>query len=170
MCKILVAYFSAEGTTAKVARQLADAVGAELFEITPKEPYTAADIKWTNPLARCNREKLGKKDVPIAKTVQNMADYDLVLIGFPIWYYCAPNIVHTFVKEHDFTGKKIGLFATSGGSGMGKTAEKMKPCLNGNGEIVDAKLFPATVSMGELQNWVENELRKPLEDGEQRSS
>lgn len=154
MRNILVAYFSAEGTTAKIAKQLADAIGAALFEIAPKEPYTAADIRWTNPLARCNKEKFGNKDVPIAQTVQNMADYDLVLIGFPIWYYGAPNIVNTFVKAYDFEGKKIGLFATSGGSSMGKTAEKLKPYLNG-GEIIAAKLFEASADREELKGWAE---------------
>lgn len=156
MRNILVTYFSAEGTTAKVATRLADAIGAELFEIRPQQPYTAADIKWTNPLARCNKEKLGKKDVPFEGAIQNPADYDLILIGFPIWYYGAPNIVHTFVKAHDFSGKKIALFATSGGSGMGKTAEKLKPCLNGNGEIVDARLFQASARAEELKSWVES--------------
>ncbi len=156
MRNILVAYFSAEGTTAKVAQQLADAIGADLFEIKPQQPYTAADLQWMNPLARCNKEKFGKKDVPFEGAIQNLSDYDLILIGFPIWYYCAPNIVNTFVKSHDFTGKRIGLFATSGGSGMGKTAEKMKPCLNGNGEIIDARLFQISVSQEELKSWADS--------------
>ena len=95
--KSLVAYFSAGGVTAGVARDLADAVGADLFEIKPVKPSTAADIKWTNPLARCNKEKIGKKDVPIADRVADMDAYDMLYIGFPIWYYGAPNIIATFV-------------------------------------------------------------------------
>ena len=111
MSKVLVTYFSAEGTTAKVAERLAAAIEADLFEIKPEKPYSEADINWKNPLARCNREKIGKKDVPIVGSVENFADYDTVLIGFPIWYYGAPNIIQTFVKQYDFSGKRIGLFA-----------------------------------------------------------
>ena len=120
--KTLVAYFSAQGTTAKLAKALAEKTGADLFEIQPREPYTAADIKWTNPLARCNREKIGKKDVPVAGTVSDWASYDLVYLGFPIWYYGAPNVIDTFAKGYDWTGKRVVLFATSGGSGIGHPA------------------------------------------------
>ena len=116
--KALVAYFSASGVTKKVAERLAAAVGADIFEITPETPYTAADIRWTNPFARCNKEKMGKKDVPVSGRVENMADYDLVYLGFPIWYSGAPNVVLTFLKGYDLSGKKIALFATSGGSGI----------------------------------------------------
>ena len=129
--KILVAYFSVTGVTAKKAKELASAVGADTFEIVPEQPYSAADIRWTVPLARCNREKLGKKDVPIAGRVENFADYDEVFIGFPIWYGSAPNVVNTFCKEYEWSGKRIYAFATSGGSGIGKTAEKLKPYLRG---------------------------------------
>ena len=135
----LVAYFSAEGTTAKVANDLAAAIGADIFEIKPERPYTAADIRWTNPLARCNREKFGKKDVPVTGTIQDFAGYDTVLIGFPIWYGCAPNVVNTFCKGYDWTGKKVYAFATSGGSGIGKTAEKLQPFVSG-AELLGAKL------------------------------
>ena len=129
--KTLVAYFSAQGTTAKLAKALAEKTGADLFEIQPREPYTEADIKWTNPLARCNREKIGKKDVPVAGTVSDWASYDLVYLGFPIWYYGAPNVIDTFAKGYDWTGKRVVLFATSGGSGIGRTAEKLQPCIPG---------------------------------------
>ena len=136
--KRLIAYFSAQGTTAKLARELAAATGDDLFEIVPETPYTDADINWRNPLSRCNREKLGKKDVPVKGQIENFAQYDEVLIGFPIWYYCAPNIINTFCKEHDWTGKKIYIFATSGSSGIGKTAEKLEPYVKG-GKIEGAK-------------------------------
>ena len=137
--KTLVACFSAQGTTAALARRLADRLGADLFEIQPVEPYTAADIRWTNPVARCNREKIGKKDVPVAGTVADWAAYDKVYLGFPIWYYGAPNVVNTFCKGYDWAGKQVVLFATSGGSGIGRTAEKLQPYLS-NGHIVAARV------------------------------
>ena len=110
--KTLVTCFSAEGATAKIAKELAEAIGADIFEIKPEKPYTAADIRWTNPLARCNREKFGKKDVPVVGSVENFADYDTVLIGFPIWYGAAPNVVNTFCKGYDWSGKRVLAFAT----------------------------------------------------------
>ena len=131
MSKTLVAYFSAQGKTAKVAGELAEHLGADLFEIKPLHPYTDADLRYTNPLARSNKEKLGKKDVPVAGKVNNFADYDEVFIGFPIWYGCAPNVVNTFCQEYNWAGKRVYAFATSGGSGIGKTAEKLKPYVKG---------------------------------------
>ena len=150
MGKTLVAYFSAEGTTAKVAKELAASLGAELFEIVPEKPYTAADIKWTNPLARCNKEKFGGKDVPVAGRVDLFADYDTVLLGFPIWYGTAPNVVNTFCKGYDWSGKTVRAFATSGGSGIGKTAEKLRPYVEG-AESVDARLVR---SAEEVLGWL----------------
>ena len=138
--KTLVAYFSAEGTTAAVAKEFAESIQADLFEIRPVIPYTSADIKWTNPLSRCNREKFGKADVPVSGTVENWEQYDTVFIGFPIWYYAAPNVVNTFCSGYDWSGKKVYLFATSGGSGIGKTAEKLKPYLKGDPEILGAEV------------------------------
>ena len=135
----LVTFFSAEGTTAKVAKDFADRIGADVFEIVPQEPYTAADIRWTNPLARCNREQITGKDVPVSGKIEEFDKYDTVYIGFPIWYGQAPRVVHTFGKEYDWTGKAVHAFATSGGSGIGKTAEKLKPSLSG-ASAVDAKL------------------------------
>ena len=151
--KTLVAYFSAEGTTARLAKELAGVAGADIFEIRPVEPYTAADIKWTNPLARCNREKLGGKFVPVKGKAENFADYDAVMLGFPIWYYGAPNIINTFCRDYDWTGKKVYIFATSGGSGIGKTAEKLAPYLKG-AQIMDARVVR---SAGELKDWTAKE-------------
>lgn len=148
--KALVAYFSASGVTAKVAQTVAEAAGADLFEIKPEKPYSDADLNWRNPLARCNREKLGGKDVPVAGKVENMAVYDTLYLGFPIWYGCAPNVVNTFLKGYDLSGKKIYAFATSGGSGIGKTAEKLKPYV-GSADIVEAKLLR---SADEAKAWV----------------
>ena len=143
----LVAYFSAEaGTTAKVAKDLAKKIGADLFEIKPEIPYSKADLRYINPLARCNREKFGNKDVPVAGRIENLSQYDTVYIGFPIWYGAAPNVVNTFCKGYDWKGITIHAFATSGGSGIGKTAEKLEPYVKGAVSI-DAKLVH---SAGEL--------------------
>ena len=143
----LIAYFSAEaGTTAKVAKDLAKKIGADLFEIKPEKPYSKADLRYMNPLARCNREKFGNKDVPVAGRIENLSQYDTVYIGFPIWYGAAPNVVNTFCKGYDWKGITIHAFATSGGSGIGKTAEKLEPYVKG-AVSVDAKLVH---SAGEL--------------------
>jgi len=138
--KTLVVYFSAEsGRTAAVAKAFAEKSGADLFEIVPEKPYTKADLNYMNPLARCNREHIAKKDVPVSGTVEIFAEYDIVYIGFPIWYGCAPNVVNTFCSAYDWTGKTVHLFATSGGSGIGRTAEKLQPYVKG-ADIADAKL------------------------------
>ncbi|MCR5784054.1 MAG: flavodoxin [Eubacterium sp.] len=139
MGKTLVTFFSAEGTTAKVAKEFAERIGADIFEIVPEIPYSAADIKWTNPLSRCNKEQFGKKDVPVAGKVQNFEEYDTVYIGFPIWYGAAPRVIYTFCRGYDWDGKKVYAFATSGGSGIGKTAEKLEPYVEG-AVSVEAKL------------------------------
>ncbi|MBR1763810.1 MAG: flavodoxin [Ruminococcus sp.] len=141
MSKTLVACFSAGGNTARLGRAIAKAAEADFFEIKPETPYTESDIRWTNPLARCNKEKIGRKDVPIVGSVEDFESYDTVYIGFPIWYYGAPNIISTFVKAYDWEGKRIALFATSGGSDIGKTAEKLAPDFGGKGEIKAAKVF-----------------------------
>lgn len=137
--KTIVAYFSAEsGTTAKVAKEYAAKIGADLFEIVPEKIYSKADLNWKNPLARCNREFFGKKEVPVSGKVENFDEYDTVYIGFPIWYGIAPLVVSSFCSQYDWTGKKVHVFATSGGSGIGKTAEKLAPFVKGT-EISDAK-------------------------------
>lgn len=151
--KALVAYFSAEsGRTASVAKTLASAIGADLFEIKPEKPYSSSDLNYMNPLARCNREHIAKKSVPVAGKVENFDQYDTVLIGFPIWYGCAPNVVNTFCKDYDFSGKKVAAFATSGGSGIGKTAERLKPYVKG-ADVVDAKLFSGSDAEA-MKAWV----------------
>lgn len=144
----LVIYFSAEGTTAKVAKDLAEAIGVETFEIVPEVPYSKGDLRWINPVARCNKEKFGKKEVPSVGKIENFAEYDEVYLGFPIWYAGAPNVVNTFCKAYDWTGKKIRIFATSGGSGIGKTAEKLMPYVPG-AEIVDAKIVKSAKDLTE---------------------
>lgn len=156
MSKILTAYFSASGTTAKTAKLVAEASGSDIFEIKPQQPYSPSDIKWTNPLARCNKEKIAHKDVPIEGTVSGFSEYDLIIIGFPIWYYGAPNIINTFVKQYDFTGKKIAVFATSGGSGIGKTADKLKKLMGGNVTVAGSVLFKADDTADTVRKWVES--------------
>lgn len=157
MSKTLVAFFSAEsGSTKALAETLAAVTGADVFEIVPKKPYSKSDLNYSNPLARCNREQIAKRDVPIAGTVANMADYDTVLIGFPIWYYNAPMIIKTFVQQYDLAGKKLGLFATSGGSDIGKTAEKLAPYLKDGATIAGAQVFASGATEDTLKAWVES--------------
>lgn len=135
----LIAYFSAEGTTAKVAKEFAVKTGADVFEIVPVNPYTKSDINYLNPLSRCNREQIGGREVPVAGRIEDFEKYDTVYIGFPIWYGQAPRVIHTFAKDYDWSGKTVHAFATSGGSGIGKTAEKLSPSLKGAASL-DAKL------------------------------
>ena len=137
-----------------MAKSLASAVGADLFEIKPEKPYSASDLNYMNPLARCNREHITKKSVPITGKVREFEQYDMVLIGFPIWYGCAPNVVGTFCGDYDFSGKKVAAFATSGGSGIGKTADKLKPFVKG-ADVVDAKLLNGA-DAGSMRSWVES--------------
>ncbi len=136
----LVTFFSAEGTTKKIAEEFAGKIGADIFEIVPKEPYTKADINYLNPLSRCNKEQIGKKDVPVEGKVENFDKYDTVYIGFPIWYAAAPRVVYTFAKDYSWAGKKVYAFATSGGSGIGKTAERLKEYIT-DAVSVEAKLI-----------------------------
>ena len=152
--KSLVAYFSASGNTGALAAHLAKAADADLFRIEPVDAYTEADLRWTNPLARCNREKIGKKSVPIKNRVEGWSEYECVFIGFPVWYYGAPNIIETFVKSYDFTGKKVAFFATSGGSDVTKVAGKLGPMMKG--EIIGSQLFQPDASVQTLKKWVES--------------
>ena len=153
MSKKLVAYFSASGVTASLARNLASAIGADLFEIKPDVPYTKADLDWTNKKSRSSVEMSDSNSRPeIAEKFSNMDDYNTVFIGYPIWWYVAPTIINTFVESYDFSGKTIVPFATSGGSGMGKTVEMLKPlCPTTNWE--KGKMLNR-VSDQELETWV----------------
>ena len=142
MSKALVAYFSASGVTEKLAKRVAAVANADLFEIEPAEPYTTADLDWTNKKSRSSVEMNDPKSRPaVASHVSNMADYDTIFLGFPIWWYIAPTIVNTFLEEYDLAGKTIVCFATSGGSGMGKTAKSLEPSAPG-----------ATIVSGEVMN------------------
>ena len=132
---ILITYFSAEGTTAAIAKRVAQHNELDLFEIRPEVPYTKGDIRWMNPLARCNKEKFSKADVPVVGKIENFDSYDTICIGFPIWYGCAPNVVNTFCKGYNWTGKRVIAFATSGGSPIGKTADKLAPYVPGAASV-----------------------------------
>ena len=132
MSKKLVAYFSASGITRNVAKMVAEAAGADLYEITPKEAYTKADLNWMDKKSRSSVEMADKKIRPeITDTDAKIAEYDEIFLGFPIWWYVAPTIINTFLEKYDFTGKKIVLFATSGGSGFGNTVKELQPTAPG---------------------------------------
>ena len=153
MNKKLVAYFSASGVTKAAAERLAKAADADLYEIKPAVPYTRADLDWTNKKSRSSVEMNDQTSRPeIAETLSHMENYDTVFIGFPIWWYVAPTIINTFVESYDFSGKTIVPFATSSGSGMGKTVEELKAlCPTANWE--KGKMLNR-VSNQELTTWV----------------
>ena len=141
MAKKLVAYFSASGTTKKTAELLAEAAGADLYEITPAVAYTKADLNWMDKKSRSSVEMNDKKFRPeIEDKDANIAEYDEIILGFPIWWYVAPTIVNTFLEKFDFSGKKVVLFATSGGSGFGNTVKELQPSAP-NTEIVEGKIL-----------------------------
>ena len=124
----LVAYFSATGTTAKAAKALAKAVGGDLYEIKPAVPYTSADLDWTNKSSRSSLEMKDANSRPaLADTNAPVAGHDVIFLGFPVWWYVAPTILNTFLEAYDFRGKTIVLFATSGSSGLGKSAAGLRP-------------------------------------------
>ena len=128
MGRKLVAYFSASGVTAKVAETLAEAIGADIYEIEPDVPYTKADLDWMDKQSRSTIEMNDPASRPAIREMRdNMDDYETVFVGFPIWWYVAPTIINTFLESYDMTGKTIIPFATSGGSEMGKTNEKLQP-------------------------------------------
>lgn len=155
MSRKLVAYFSASGVTAKVAEKLSEAIGADLYAIEPEVPYTKADLDWMDKKSRSTIEMNNPASRPaIAGKRDNMNDYDTVFVGFPIWWYVAPTIINTFLESYNLTGKTIIPFATSGGSDMGKTNEKLLPSCKG-AKLLDGKVFKASVSGADLAKWAE---------------
>ena len=155
MSRKLVAYFSASGVTAKVAEKLSEAIGADLYAIEPEVPYTKADLDWMDKKSRSTIEMNNPASRPaIAGKRDNMNDYDTVFVGFPIWWYVAPTLINTFLESYDLTGKTIIPFATSGGSDMGKTNEKLLPSCKG-AKLLDGKVFKASVSGADLAKWAE---------------
>ena len=156
MSKKLVAYFSASGVTAKVADMLADAVGADIYEIRPEVPYTKADLNWMDKKSRSTIEMNDKASRPaIADKDAKIDQYDTIFVGFPIWWYRAPSIINTFLESYDFSGKKIILFATSGSSGFGKTAEELKVSVPDSCDIIEGKLLNGKQTIPAIRNWTE---------------
>lgn len=156
MSKKLVAYFSASGVTAKVADMLADAVGADIYEIRPEIPYTKADLNWMDKQSRSTIEMNDKTLRPaISDKDAKIDQYDTVFLGFPIWWYVAPTIVNTFLESYDFSNKKIILFATSGGSKFGKTVEELKVSVPASCEIIEGKLLNGKQTIPSIRAWTE---------------
>ncbi len=159
MNKTLVAYFSASGTTARIAKELAQAAGADLYEIKPAVPYTNADLNWMDKKSRSSIEMNDKSSRPaLSDKDANIAAYDTILLGFPIWWYVAPTIINSFLESYDFSNKKIVLFATSGGSGFGKTAAELKPSVASDTTIVEGKLLNGAQTAADLKNWISSVL------------
>ena len=160
--KALVAYFSASGVTAKVAKKLAEAIGAELYEICPKTPYSRADLDWTNKQSRSSVEMNDKSCRPkLMDTAAPVAEADVVFIGYPVWWYREPSIIDSFLDAYDFTEKKIVLFATSGGSEIGKEAPARVAEISGT-KVLPGKRFPISVTREELKTWAENLMEENL--------
>ena len=157
MRKKLVAYFSASGVTANAAKTLAEAAGADIYEIKPEVPYTKADLDWMDKSSRSTVEMQDKSSRPaIADKDADISAYDTIFVGFPIWWYIAPTIINTFLESYDFSGKNIILFATSGGSGFGKTVDNLKCSVSDRTIIKEGKLLNGRPSVAELQQWVES--------------
>ena len=152
MSKALVAYFSASGVTRSVAERLAKGIGADLFEIEPAIPYTSADLNWQDRKSRSTIEMNDRSCRPaIASKVANMG-YDVVLVGFPVWWYREPSIIDTFMEQYDFTGKTVIPFATSGGSQLGDSAKNMQALATG-AKVLEGRRFTARASEKELADW-----------------
>ncbi len=155
MEKVLVAYFSASGVTAKVAEKLSKAINADLYEIAPEDPYTKADLNWMNKKSRSSVEMNDRSSRPaIGNKVENMDQYDTVFVGFPIWWYREPSIIDTFMESYDFTGKTVIPFATSGGSGLGNSYKNLQTLAPG-AKVTDGERFSAGISEEKLKAWAE---------------
>ena len=157
MSKVLIAYFSASGVTAKTAKNLAKAAKADMYEIIPAKPYTNDDLNWQNKKSRSSIEMSDKAFRPaLADTNADISKYDTILLGFPIWWYVAPTIVNTFLENYDFSGKTIILLATSGGSGFGNTVTELKPSVSNDTVIKEGKILNGNPSVSELEKWVKS--------------
>ena len=153
MSKALVAYFSASGTTKAVAEKLAQGIGADLHEIAPKIPYTRGDLNWMDKHSRSSVEMNDRNARPeIASRVQNMTQYDVVFVGFPVWWYREPSIIDTFMELYDFTGRKVIPFCTSGGSGLGDSTKNIQ-MLAKDAKVASGQRFGARTTEKELSLW-----------------
>ena len=155
MGKTLVAYFSATGTTAKVAERLCKATGGQLYQIRPETPYTKADLNWLSKKSRSSVE-MSDPDCrpPLADKLADVAGSDIIFIGFPIWWYREPSVIDTFLETYDFSGKKVIPFATSGSSGLGDTAKRMRTILGDKVTVDEGKRLNRNVTEQELKDWV----------------
>ena len=155
MNKKLVAYFSASGVTGKVAKDLAEAAGADLYEIRPAEPYSKEDLNWNNKESRSSLEMNSKVSrPPLADKDAGIEKYDVIYLGFPIWWYTAPRIINTFLESYDFSGRQIILFATSGGSGFGKTRDDLKGSISKQATLMEGGLLNGKQTKESLRAWV----------------
>ena len=155
--KPLVSYFSATGTTKSVAEKLAKITGADIYEIAPQTPYTSEDLNWNNKRSRTSVEMHDWNSRPaLGDKNARLEDYDVIFIGFPVWWYIAPTIINTFMESYDFSGKRVILFATSQGSGFGKTVENLKGSCSPTTTIQKGKVFSGRSSESEIAAWVES--------------
>ena len=157
MSRTLTAYFSASGTTKRAAERLARSIGSDLYEIRPAVAYTQADLNWMDKKSRSSLEMKDPACRPaLADRDAAVEQYDRIFLGFPIWWYTAPSIIHTFLESYDFSGKTIVLFATSGSSGLGKTAQDLKGSVAPSAKIVDGRMLNGHPSKAELKNWADS--------------
>ena len=155
MGKTLVAYFSASGVTEGISKRLADAIGADLFEIKPEQPYSKADLNWQDKQSRSSIEMDDRNSRPvIAEKLENMGQYNTVFVGFPIWWYREPSIIDTFMESYSFEGITIVPFATSGSSGMGDSSKNLQELAKG-AKVVEGKRFGNSASADELKSWAQ---------------
>lgn len=151
MSKKLVAYFSATGVTAGISRQISETLGADLYEIKPKIPYTTADLDWRNSKSRSTIEMKDKTFRPeIEVDSLDISGYDTILLGFPIWWYVAPTVINTFLEAYDFSGKTVVIYATSGGSGFGNTIKELQTSVSETTSIVEGKILNGTYTNSQL--------------------
>ena len=159
MSKALVAYFSASGVTAKLAKRLAEAIGADAAEIVPEKTYTSADLDWTNKKSRSSVEMNDRACRPAIASSPSPAGYDVVFVGFPVWWYREPSIIDTYMEAHDFSGRTVVPFATSGGSGIGDAGANMQALAKG-ARVVLGKKWSASASAAELAAWAKEWIAK----------
>ena len=157
MSKKLVAFFSASGSTRKLANTLAEVVAADIYEIKPATPYTGPDLNWNNSQSRSSVEMANINSRPaLADKDAKISDYDTIFIGFPIWWYVAPHIINSFLESYDFSGKTIVVFATSGGSGFGETLNQLKPSCADSVRWIQGQVFRGRTDKNVLSDWVKS--------------
>ena len=154
MKKILVAYFSASGVTKKVAERLSETIGADIFEILPSVPYTRADLNWMNKKSRSSVEMADRASRPEIQSKTDISAYDLIFVGFPVWWYREPSVIDTFMEQYDFGGKEVVPFATSGGSGLGESPKNIQ-ALAPKAKVFAGKRLSANIRAEELKKWAE---------------